>query len=62
MFAGLLAGLAPKLFDGIFGIVDKAVEDKDKSKALAHDISTKIMGLVSGELEAQKTIIVAEAR
>ncbi len=57
---GLLS-IAGKLISPLLGIVDKAVKDKDLAAELKNDLQVQGIALVGAELEAQQSIIVAEA-
>lgn len=56
-----LFALAGKVLGPILGIVDKAVKDKDLAAKLKNELQTQGMALIGAELEAQQSIIVAEA-
>jgi len=55
-----------KVLEGVFGIVDKAVEDKDEANKLKAEIKMQMMGQdhteVQDLLKAQTAIILAEAK
>ena len=53
----ITSALAPAL-----GIVDKFVADKDKSAQLKFEISNSLIGLDAKIVDAQKSVIVAEAQ
>ena len=57
---GLLS-IAKGLISPLFGVIDKAVRDKDLAAQLKHDLQTQGIALVAAELDAQKSVIVAEA-
>ena len=46
----------------VFGIIDKAVKDKDLAAELKNKLQTEGLELIGKELEAQTSIIVAEAQ
>ena len=51
-----------KTIDKIFGIIDEAVEDKDKRNQIKFQIEMTMMQLQAKMLEVQRDIIVAEAK
>jgi hypothetical protein len=55
-----------KALDGVFGIIDKAVEDKDKANELKSVLEQGLMNTdltkFSQQMQAQASIIVAEAQ
>jgi hypothetical protein len=57
----MLALLAP-LMNGIFGIVDKVVEDKDQAAAIKHSIATMGHDEFLAMLKSATSIITAEAK
>lgn len=57
-----ILGLLKRLVAPIFGVVDKAVKDKDLASRLKHDIEMQLAEHLEKELEAKRDIIVAEAQ
>lgn len=57
-----LMALAGPLIKGLFGIVDKAVEDKDAANRIKAEIAARQQDLVNTELKGAIEIILAEAR
>lgn len=55
-------GFLSKLVEPITGIVSKFVPDKDLQAQLSSALNMEMAGLLTKELEAQKAIILAEAR
>jgi len=62
MIAGLVASLGGKLLDGIFGVIDEAVEDKDLANQIKSTLQIKVLSLLETEITAARDIIVAEAK
>ena len=60
MIGGIVAALGGKLIDGIFGTIDEVVEDKDAANKLKAVLKTKVLDIVSQELNAAKEVILAE--
>lgn len=58
MGIGSILGIVPKLF----GLVDKAVLDKDAATKLKFDLQNTVMSYESELVKAQANIIVAEAQ
>ena len=58
--AGLLS-IAKGILAPVLGIVDKAVKDKDLAARLKNDLQVQGLELIHAELQAQSSIIVAEA-
>lgn len=56
-----LISLVPDFLKGAFGIVDKFVVDKDKAVEFKAALATQAGNLQTQLLEAQKSIVVAEA-
>lgn len=54
-------GLIKRIVGPLFGVIDKAVVDKDLAKQLKHDIEIQLSEALDKELEAKRDIIVAEA-
>ncbi len=54
-----------KVFDGLFGLIDQKIEDKDKANELKSTLNTILltsdMTKFSEEINAQQNIIIAEA-
>lgn len=57
---GLLT-IAKGILAPVLGIVDKAVKDKDLAAQLKNDLQVQGLELIHAELQAQSSIIVAEA-
>lgn len=57
---GLLT-IAKGILAPVLGIVDKAVKDKDLAAKLKNDLQVQGLELIHAELQAQSSIIVAEA-
>ncbi len=55
-------GLLSALIEPVTGIVGKFVKDKDLAQQLTSELNGRILGLVEKEMEAQKSIILAEAQ
>ena len=62
MVAPLLGALIGPVVKGIFGIIDQAVEDKDKANELKASILARQHELESTELKGAISIILAEAK
>lgn len=58
----ILTAIAGPLISGLFGIIDKAVEDKDTANKIKADIAARQQELVETELKGAIDIILAEAR
>lgn len=58
----MILSLISNAVKSIFGIVDKAVVDKDKAKELKSEIENKIWDLSKDIKQAQKEIILAEIK
>jgi hypothetical protein len=58
----MILSLISNAVKGIFGIVDKAVTDKDKANELKTQIESKVLQLADKLTEAQKDIILAELK
>jgi hypothetical protein len=56
-----IIAIAKSILSPILGIVDKAVKDKDLAAQLKNDLQVTGLELIAAELDAQKSIIVAEA-
>lgn len=54
-------GLIKRIVGPLFGVIDKAVVDKDLAKQLKHDIEIQLSEAMDKELEAKRDIIVAES-
>jgi len=54
-------GFIEKLIAPVSKIVGKFVKDKDLAQTLQAELNVEILGLVGKELDAQKSIILAEA-
>jgi len=57
----MLSAIVGPLLGGLFGLIDKAVEDKDQAARIKADLQTQVLGGQLKELEAAASIIVAEA-
>lgn len=57
-----LAALVPDFLKGAFDVVDQLVTDKDKAAELKYNLATQGNQLQSNILNAQRDIIVAEAK
>lgn len=55
-------GLLKRVVNPLFGVVDKAVVDKDLARQLKHDIEMTLAESLDKELESKRDIIVAEAQ
>lgn len=58
----MILGLISNAVKGIFGIVDKAITDKDKANELKTQIESKVLELADKLTEAQKEVILAEIK
>ena len=58
MFATILG----PLISGVFGVIDKAVEDKDQATAIKAKLQEMVLTGQMKEIEAAASIIVAEAK
>lgn len=58
----ILGAVAGPLIRGLFGIVDKAVADKDAAAKIKAEIATRQQELIETELKGAVDIILAEAR
>lgn len=56
-----LFSIAKGILAPVLGIVDKAVKDKDLAAKLKNDLQVQGLELIHSELQAQSSIIVAEA-
>lgn len=57
----MLALLGP-IVGGLFGVIDKAVEDKDQAARIKGELQTMVLTGQMKEIEAAMKIVVAEAR
>jgi len=57
-----LLGIAGNIIGGIFDIVDKTVEDKDKAAEIKAGLQTQVLQMLNKELDTAGNIIVAEAK
>lgn len=57
-----LLGIAGNIISGIFGIVDKTVEDKDQAAQIKAGLQTQVLAMLNKELDTAGQIIVAEAQ
>lgn len=58
----LLGAIVPSVIKGLFGIIDKAVEDKDAANKIKAEIAARQQDLIQTELKGAIDIILAEAR
>ena len=59
---GLIASIASAVLPKLFGTIDKAVADKDLAAKLKMEMQVALLAVDSRELEAARSIIVAEAQ
>ena len=57
-----LLGIAGNIIGGIFDIVDKTVEDKDKAAEIKAGLQTQVLQMLNKELDTAGNIIVAETK
>jgi hypothetical protein len=57
----IISTVAGPLVKGLFGVIDQAVEDKDKAAEIKSQIQTTVLETLGQTLEAAKQIIIAEA-
>lgn len=57
-----IIGLVGSVIEKVFGVVDKAVPDKDMREKLKAEIQTQLMLYDLKELESKSAIIIAEAQ
>lgn len=58
----VVAAIAGKALDSLFGVIDKAVEDKDKAAEIKLALQVKVLDIFQTELATARDIIVAEAQ
>ena len=58
----MIAALLGPLLSGLFGVIDKAVEDKDQAAKIKGALQTQVLTGQMKEIEAAADIIVAEAK
>ena len=58
----MLTALLGPLVSGIFGVIDKAVEDKDQATKIKGELQTMVLTGQMKEIEQAASIIVAEAK
>jgi len=58
----MLSAIVGPLLGGLFGLIDKAVEDKDQAARIKADLQTQVLSGQLKELEAAASIVVAEAQ
>lgn len=58
----LLTGIAGPLIQGLFGTIDKVVEDKDMAAQIKSKLQEMVLAGQMKEIEAAASIIVAEAQ
>ena len=61
-FIGIVQAIAGPILAPLFGVIDKAVPDKDLAIQLKADIQTAVLSIQEKTLESQRDIIVAEAQ
>ena len=49
-----------KIVGPLFGVIDKAVTDKDLANTLKHDIQSQLMDMASQETKASTAVLLAE--
>ncbi len=59
---GLIGSIAGPLLQGLFGVIDQAVEDKDEAARIKAKLQTMVLEGQMKEIEAAAAIIVAEAQ
>jgi hypothetical protein len=57
----MIGKLLGELIKPVFGVIDKAVTDKDLARSLKHDITKTILMDEANQLETKAGIIIAEA-
>ena len=57
-----LFGLASQILKPLFGVIDKAVTDKDLAQQLKHDLQMQMFDADSEFMKSATSIITAEAR
>lgn len=57
----IIANAISALAGPLFGIIDKAVEDKDQAARLKAELQQQLVGQAGKELEAQMQVLLAEA-
>ena len=58
----MLTSIIGPLVGGLFGVIDKAVEDKDQAARIKADLQTMVLTGQIKEIEAAASIIAAEAQ
>lgn len=61
-FGGIIKAIAAPILAPIFGIIDKAVPDKDLAAQLKADIQRAVIEVQVKTLESQRDVIIAEAQ
>ncbi len=61
-FMGVIEAIAAPILQPLFGIIDKAVPDKDLAVKLKSDIQMAVIQIQEKTLESQKEVIIAEAQ
>ncbi len=59
---GLIGAIAGPLLNGLFGLIDQAVEDKDEAARIKAKLQEMVLTGQMKEIEAAASIIVAEAK
>ncbi len=59
---GLIGSIAGPLLNGLFGLIDQAVEDKDEAGRIKAKLQEMVLTGQMKEIEAAASIIVAEAK
>jgi len=62
MIGSILASVAGPIVQGLFGVIDQAVEDKDLAGKIKAEIAARQQELVQTEMRGAIEIILAEAR
>ena len=57
-----MLGLLSKLIEPVFGVIDKAVPDKDLAQQLKHDVQTAMIAQESAFVDAARDVVLAEAQ
>ena len=61
-FLGIIGAIAEPILAPIFGLIDKAVPNKDLAAQIKADMQTAVIEVQKQTLESQRDIIVAEAQ
>ena len=57
-----MLGLLSKLIEPVFGVIDKAVPDKDLAQKLKHDVQTAMIAQESTFVQAARDVVVSETQ